>query len=328
MAKTNPFKAFVPYLAAVPAGFVSDSSDPRAQDPSGGQWRTVHLTAPIKGEGLIVDLNGAGKLMAVQFNERILPGKVRDEQLQAQVKRIEAAEGRKIGKKEYAQLRDEVEFALLPRAFIRRTVIHVIFTSMKAKTGESPSGDMESFAKHDIMLVCTSSQKRADDAVYLLAGTFGETWPARRLMPKDDVSGFLTALARGRPDYEMGDIFNPLNAAVLKGQNKQTIRVKDKEISSNDVQALLKHNDYHVTELAVGWADGEGEDLDITYTVSDAAIFKRVDVPGIDAETGGEDFHGFAVLCVQQYRHALAAFVTACGGLAPHKPVFASDDEI
>ena len=62
---TNPFKAFIPYLVntARSDGYEQDHI---ATDPSGGDWRRLGLVPAIKGEDLIVDLEGAGKVMAVR----------------------------------------------------------------------------------------------------------------------------------------------------------------------------------------------------------------------------------------------------------------------
>ena len=129
---TNPYKNFIPYLVSSDAK--TDDLDldlHRSKEPSGGQWRSIGLINALPGEGLLVDMDG-GKMMCVQFNERILPGKVRDEHLGKRVAKLEQMEGRKLSKKEYAQLREQVEFDLLPRAFVRRTNVPVIFMAKPA----------------------------------------------------------------------------------------------------------------------------------------------------------------------------------------------------
>ena len=86
----NPYKAFVPFLVT-PCKPATAIEDYEVTDPTAGDWRRVGLCEPMKGEGFIVDLQGAGKLMAVQFNERILPGRVRDEQLAKEVVKVDDA---------------------------------------------------------------------------------------------------------------------------------------------------------------------------------------------------------------------------------------------
>lgn len=302
---TNPFKSFIPYLVntARSDGYEQEHA---ATDPSGGEWRRLGLVPAIKGEELIIDLDGAGKVMAVQFNERILPGKVRDEKLQAEAARLEALQGRKVGKKEYAQLREQVEFDLLPKAFIRRTVVPVLFY------------------KHDmgtqIMLVCTSSQKRADDAVGVLLGVFGIDMMPWKIETESSVSGVLTTLATNgqfHPEIEESpDHFAVLNSAVIKGADKQTIRIKDKPVESQDVQDLLAGEGQVVHELALAWCDDNpgAEEPDLTFVATSNLAFKRAETI-VKATNATEDFYGFAVICLKTYRDMLAHFFDLCGGI-------------
>ncbi len=302
---TNPFKAFIPYLVntARSDGYEQEHA---ATDPSGGEWRRLGLVPASKGEELIIDLIGAGKVMAVQFNERILPGKVRDEKLQAEVTRLEAREGRKVGKKEYAQLRQQVEFDLLPKAFIRRTVVPVLF--YKHEIGKQ------------IMLVCTSSHKRADDVVAVLLEVFGIDLMPWKIETESSVSGVLTTLATNGIieglDEESGLHFSALDSAVIKGENKQTIRIKDKPVESQDVQDLLSGEGQVVHELALAWCDDNPgvEEPDLTFTVTGSLIFKRAETI-VTATNATEDFYGFAVVCLKTYRDMLTHFFELCGGI-------------
>lgn len=300
---TNPFKSFIPYL--VNTARSENLRDHVATDPSGGDWRRLGLVPAIKGEDLIIDLDGAGKVMAVQFNERILPGKVRDEKLQAEVARLEAREGRRVGKKEYAQLREQVEFDLLPKAFIRRTVVPVLFYKHALGT--------------QIMLVCTSSQKRADDAVGVLRGVFGDDLMPWKIETESSISGVLTTLAsngNADPDEECWLHFSPLDSAVIKGDDKQTIRIKDKPVESQDVQDLLAGEGQVVHELALAWCEDNpgAEEPDLTFVATSNLAFKRAETI-VKATSATEDYYGFAVVCLRTYRDMLTHFFDLCGGI-------------
>ena len=301
---TNPFKSFIPYLVntARSDGYEQEHA---ATDPSGGEWRRLGLVPAIKGEDLIIDLDGLGKVMAVQFNERILPGKVRDEKLQAEVARLEAREGRMVGKKEYAQLRQQVEFDLLPKAFIRRTVVPVLF--YKHEMGKQ------------IMLVCTSSHKRADDVVALLLGVFGIDLMPWKIETESSISGVLTTLAsngNADPDEECWLHFSPLDSAVIRGENKQTIRIKDKPVESQDVQDLLSGEGQIVHELALAWCEDNpgAEEPDLTFVATSNLAFKRAETI-VKATSATEDYYGFAVVCLRTYRDMLTHFFDLCGGI-------------
>lgn len=319
---TNPYKNFIPYLVSSDAK--TDDLDldlHRSKEPSGGQWRSIGLINALPGEGLLVDMDG-GKMMCVQFNERILPGKVRDEHLGKRVAKLEQMEGRKLSKKEYAQLREQVEFDLLPRAFVRRTNVPVIFT----ETNWSDSSLL--------MMICTASQKRADDVVALLTAVFGETLKPWKIEMGRPIPGSLTTLACD------GFLFNehtqeecsfyPTDAAVLKGSGKKTIRIKDKDIQEHDVQTLLKQS-YAVTELALRYGEDEDSPM-LTFTVNDNFVFKRVALPDVQLTPLKEDAFGFALLCAQTYVRMIREIIAAFGGMAQRPQASTSnvdeDDEL
>lgn len=308
---TNPFKAFVPFLIDADYDYIEDLSDLKAKDPSGGQWRAIGLVEPIKGEGLMVDLNGSGDLLAVQFNERILPGKVRDEALGKKVAQIEKQEGRKVSKKEYAQLRDQVEFDLLPRAFIRRTVVPVILSKQ-------------------YMLIFTSSAKRVDDCLAIMQAMWKTTISAVQV--RDDLKGQFRSLAIGYTQWGMNEDgmvapFGVTDNAVLKGENKKTIRIKDKPLEEQSIKDLIGLMEYEVCELGVAYGDKWDSEPEMTFTVNTSLVFKRIETVGI--KTGGKeyDMHAHAAFVALQYRKMLIDFIEANGGLTT-APVDGDDEEL
>jgi recombination associated protein RdgC len=323
---TNPYKAFVPFLVNPESHYFAPENEEvyLATDPTGGDWRRSGLCEPMKGEGLQVELDGhAHSIMAVQFNERILPGKVRDEQLAKEVARMERLEGRKISKKEYAQLREQVEFDLLPKAFIRRTVVPIIFTRMNRTT--------------DLMLVCTSSAKRADDCVAIMTGAYPDL-KASVLSVIDSVSSRLKTLAIDgflfNEDSEQETGFFSHDSIALKGSEKKVIRIKDKPIEESDVQDLIKLDEYAVVEMGVGYSSkAQSDDLELTFTVNEHLTFKRIATPGVKATMMKEDFFAYTVMCQRMYREVLIKFVDAFGGmpavsLGPSKPTADEDDDL
>lgn len=305
-APTNPFKAFIPFsvLQVAPDWNTDDFDHLVSKDPIGATWRTAGLVDPIKGERLRVDLSGTGYLMAVQFNERILPGKVRDEKLKVKVDKLAAEIGRKVDKKTYAQLRDEVEMDLLPKSHIRRTVVPVLFDK-----------------KTNRMLVCTSSQKRCDDIQLIMEDAFGtKALSPMRIMVQGPL-GHLTTMAKTGCIWseDSDDIgVNAGKGAVIKGPDKQTVRIKDKSLAESDVQEILKRDDYMVHEVAC--SIDNGGDLETQFVVTENLVFKRLSMPGVapDPEAGqAEDIFSLAHLSLLEIRRVLDIFLAACGGALP-----------
>lgn len=305
---TSPFKSFIPYL--VRPVFIDDGNleEHESVDPKGSTWTTHGFVPPLPGEDtLAVNLETGGRLLCVQINDRILPGKVRDEELRKRVARLESAEARKVSKKEYAQLRDEVEFELLPKAFIRRTRIYVWI-------GKAPPGIAAT------MLVFTSSQKKADEVVSLLNVATGMPQPPWKIQTDWSIVGRLTTLARDS-HFESDDGANvdaefvAHDSAVLKGKEKQTIRIKDKDLADSDILSLVKEG-YEVHEIGVGTLDRESGDMGITFTVNANLTFKRLTFPSVKQH---DDLYAEAVFVTANLRDMLGSFFSPQddGGFGP-----------
>jgi recombination associated protein RdgC len=311
----NPYKAFIPY--SVNQGVTRDLDyvglpvdlDPFISvDPRAGSWSTLGLVPTIDSQYCHRLDSESSFWMAVRFNDRILPGKVRDEQLQIEVARLEKLEGRKLTKKEYAELRDQTEFNLLPKAFIRRKTVPVIFNK-------------------GFMLVFTGSQKVADSVVSLMQGMLPQLKPRpfNTVLPPSKV---LTALAQDEMEIKNG-IASASDCAVLKA-GKKTVRVKDREIASQEVQHLFKTGDYAVAELGVDIIDPESTlEVEMSFRVTDSLIFKGVSLPDVILAEAGkgkeQDDHALALLVCKTYLKHTMAFIDGCfEGL---KPAPAEDDD-
>jgi recombination associated protein RdgC len=313
---TNPFKSFIPY-------FISHENAPDdisdiacvARDPSGGQWSASGITIPFRGEtDYVIDLQGTGRLMVVQFNERILPGKVRDEVLSKKVVKLEEDTGRPVSKKEYAAMRDEVEFDLLPKAFIRRSRVPVLFFNMALADGQ----------KRLTMLICTSGARRADECIGVLHAFFGEGWQVNPIQTTNSVRGSLTRIAFDGSYNDDGFKFEVGMSALLKGEEKRTIRVKDKSLLDSDVRQFL-HEGYEAFELGLDYFDqlaGSSEDPSVQCSITEKMVFKGVKLPGVKINDAKKDQHGAACIIVGTYKKMLADFIAACDG------VLDPDDEL
>ena len=272
MKSNFKFSAFVPVLAS-PAVFDWLRNEPdqtslsavlpfMASDPAPTSWRSQGLTLNFNGTA-VHQIEPAKWLMQLQFNERILPGKVRDEFLSKRVAEFDEREGRKPGKKDYAMLKEEVEFELLPKAFIRRSQVPVIF-----------------LGKQRMVLIGTSSPKRADEVMAILHGFFDNMTKSEThwfgLTPVGNIVECLGFIAKGGVSTDNEDNFFVADSAVLRGTEKQTIRIKDKDIGGHDVQELLKQQ-YDVHELAFAYDPNGNEDEPLaSFTFSDKMVFKRL----------------------------------------------------
>lgn len=273
------------------------------QDPSGSEWRKLGLI-PGRDDVLISKIDGRGHLMNVQFNERILPGAVINEATKARVDEIGERQGFKVGRKEFAQIKEEVTFDLLPKAFIKRSTVPVMILSVAG-------------LDHDLLLVFTGSPKKFDDTLALLSGAFNN-WAECSpwlLLSRESPTRTLTDLAQN-PEADFSG-FTAGSAAILKGADKETIRIKDQDIYSTEIEYLL-NDGYQVHELALEFLPAEQGATAIEFTFNEKLIFKKLAIPTTkDADTEADQSTDWIV--ATECSNLVVRFFAQMGGIAPRK---------
>lgn len=323
------FKAFTPHVNRALHAVRLDALNAAvaewpAADPAGSSWRYMGF-AEVSPNEHVIDVQGVAKLCLVQLNERILPGAVLREKVAERAASIMEREGRKAGKKEWAQIRDEVEFELLPTAFIRRKLIPVMFVS-------------------EMVLIFTSSSKVCDDVVTLLLRATNngqESLVLHRVadLVQNDIGGALRALAVDgeNADAEENRFLAVGSTITLRGADKQQITVKDKDVASHDVSQLLAQ-DYSVTKLGVDMLTPGETDPEATFVLSDKLVFTGFKTAGVTSsrEKGDEAiaaaFFSTAWLTAQTAYAAVDTTIALMGGLtpaeAPKTAPAGSDDDL
>lgn len=279
------------------------------QDPVGGQWRNLGLVKPVEGAGFLVPLsNDSGFLMQVQFNERILPASVRDDKVKKKVAEVTEQQGRKVSKKQFRELRDDIEGMLLPQSHIRRNKVPILFTD------------------DGTMFICTSSPTKADSILAVLFNAWNEVvadFRCHLIIPANNVVSEMTRMAT---DTELDTLqFEAVDSAILKAtysDDKRTIRVKDLSMGSHDVQELLKDNKYAVHEMMFDFYDGNGvldQNILMQFKLNDKFIWKGTVVPDIHIEQVKRDDEAaellsFSWLILTTYKKALDMMIEFMGG--------------
>lgn len=240
----------------------ADLDDLMVQDPPGAAWSSIGLYA---GKGTpeqqfpIISGDERAITFAVQINERILPGSVRDEVVKQRVEQHQAQTGRKVGKKEYRIIRDDVEAELLPKAFIRRALTLVSLSE-------------------DSMVIWSSSVGRCDGVMAVMQRAMVEAGIEDVFFKRVNEFPSLTLMASS----ESGDFpfVNGNNAVLFKhDEEKPVVRVKAVPVDGHDVQQLLKEG-YEVKEIELGSEK-------IQFTLDDKGTFKKISVGVKDDEHAG-----------------------------------------
>ncbi|MBS98610.1 MAG: recombination-associated protein RdgC [Oceanospirillaceae bacterium] len=176
-------------------------------------------------------------LICLQQEERILPSSVVRDALAERVEKIEQEESRKVFRKERAQLKDEVTFELLPRAFTRRRPCHALIAPQQGWI----IVDASALTKAELLL----SELR--DAL----GSLRVHLPEVQISPAARMSNWL----QGDPSLPSGfELEQECELRDTLTDEKGVIRAKGQLLTSPEIRAHID-NGMEVAKLALCWEE-------------------------------------------------------------------------
>ena len=95
-------------------------------------------------------------MLCAQRQDRVLPAAVINEALAEKVEKIKANDGRSVGRKERTDLKDEVVFELLPRAFVKSSRLYAYIDP-----------------REGLLVINAGAAKRAEELMNYLRETIG-----------------------------------------------------------------------------------------------------------------------------------------------------------
>lgn len=253
----NFFKNAIIYRIGNPLGFMAQLPTLETQlqqlkfTPCCSQdmARTGWVPATEQHQTLVHQVNGQ-YLLTIQKQEKIIPGPVIKQELNARIAKLESEQGRKLKKTEKDALKDEVLHSLLPRAFVKNSR-----TQLWIDIGNA------------LITVDASSAKRAEDALALLRKSLGSL-PVVPLTIENPVELTLTEWVRSGlvpAGFAMGDAAE-LKAILADGG---IAKVKKQDLVSDEIKTHIEAGKL-VTKLALDWQQR------ITFTLSDSATLSRL----------------------------------------------------
>ena len=223
-----------------------------------------------KGSAITTESNG-NILFCARKEEKILPTQVIKDLVDEKIEEFVGVMMHEPSKKEREQIKEDVIFELLPRAFSRTVDTHAYIN-----------------AKENIIVVNTSSRGKAEDVLALLRKTLG-TLPVTSISPEKAPDELMTEWVSSYCDgmkctptfqFALGE------EASFKaiGDHSAEATVKNQNLESPEVRAHLDADQY-VTKLALEFDDA------ISFMLHDDLSIKRIKFADVIAEQNDDIDH-------------------------------------
>lgn len=221
---------------------------PTIADPDKTQWQRTGFTKPdYFGEETVFVGADNSRVFCVQIRDRVLPGAVIKSELKKAIAEAERRQGHKCGRKQIAQMKDEIVVQLLPHSHIKPMDVLCMITN-------------------DYLLIGSGSARVVDLVLLDLFTAFPEQTLLLKPLPTGRQVGkwMLELLLAGTTDD--GE-FNIGDSVVLRGESKATARFKDLDLHSDRIHAHVQAGMMPI-EMSVEYSDR------LEFRLSDQLVIK------------------------------------------------------
>lgn len=258
---------------------------------------------PPRGEthGALVETVGGQWIARFAIETKTVPGEAVRRKVEEAAQHIEQTTGRKPGKKERRDLRDEAMLALLPHAFPRHGEVMVWLNP-----------------KERMLVLDVGSQGKADEVIGSLVRVAGKGFAIAMLHTVQAPQAAMASWLAAQSVEELPSAFAIERECELKGSGDEPARVRfDRHSLDNDeVRQHIKEGKLP-TKLALGWQGRVGfmltQALQIKKVVFQEGVFEKTD----HAE-GADRFDADVALSTGELSGLIADLIDALGGEAQH----------
>ena len=234
-------------------------------------------------------------ILKLMVETRALPASVLQRKVQERVAHIEASTGRKPGKKETRDLKDDIRLELLPMAFTKQSTLQVWI-------------DREA----GLLLIDAASQARADEVVTLLV----QTLPGLALSLIDTQVAPVTAMSEWLISQEAPAGFSVDRECELKAadESKAVVRYARHRLDTEEVKQYVSEGKLP-TRLALTW------DERVSFVLTEGLQLKKLAfLDGVfegSAKQGDDGFDADVAIATGELQKLLPDLVEALGGETP-----------
>lgn len=258
-----------------------------------------------------------GTLVTLLMREKILPASVVKDRVAIKVQAIEAQEERKVFARERAQIRDDVEFDLLPQALVKNSLVSALISAPYIFIDTSNS------TKAELML------RSLREAVGRLPSIpFSTKYPPSEMMTR-----WVLNAENEQPDgMTLGEKFK----SKTRNEESQTLSGTGMWLSGDrDLRRLLEHSAHEVIEMQLAAQSETDNTTTVPFTLTKNLLLKSVEWPAeLETEVAnamGEDADRITrqlaiLLLIEHELHNMLARIAASFG-GEHVPGDMSDEE-
>jgi recombination associated protein RdgC len=242
--------------------------------------------------GALLEAVAGQWILKLMLETRALPASVVNRKTQERVAQIEATTGRKPGKKETRDLKDDIRLELLPMAFTKQSSV-LVWLDREAR----------------MLLIDAASQARADEIVTLLV----QTLPGLALTLVDTKTAPAAAMAEWLVSMEAPAGFSVDRECELKAadESKAVVRYARHRLDTDEVKQHIAEGKMP-TRLAMTWDDR------VSFMLTEGLQIKKLAFLDVVFEGNNnkkdDNFDADVVIATSELRKLLPDLLEALGG--------------
>jgi recombination associated protein RdgC len=246
---------------------------------------------PREVNGALAEVIDGHYILKLKIERRTVPAKTLDKYVEALASKIKETTGRKPGKKQRRELREQAWTDLAPTAFPREKTVDVWI-------------DFE----RETVAIGTTSGGDADLALSLLCGSAASERQAMTLQNYNTAQSPRAAMAWWLLD-EPDACLTIDDQIELRGDSKSVVRIKNRNVAGDaEVRRLITADGMRPAFMGMTWRDA------VSFEMTDNMRLRRIETLTPSDMSGADSFDANWAIFIGAMRPALADLIAALGG--------------
>ncbi len=246
-----------------------------------------------KEHGAMVESVANQWILKLAVERKSVPGGAVRTELDARCKAIETERGRKPGRKEKSEIKDEIVQTFLPRAFSKHAA-HILWLDLQERT----------------LVIGAGSMKAAEPVIKHLVDVMAELGHVLPLSPISTSLAPATAMAEWLTTKQAPAGFSIDRDLELKkaGEEKSVVRYARHNLELDEIVQHIQEGKLP-TQLALTWNDK------VSFVLTEQLAIRKIDIRGVEDAPKGEDgFDADAAIATGELSELLPDLLASLGG--------------